>query len=98
MILVSKIVTLISFILGTILFALFLYLGEGYIPMMIGFKFLIAAVLINAIFFFCNLILAIIRNENNLGHLKTCGIILLNIPIAITYFYIIIHIHFPVRL
>lgn len=96
MIQVSKIVTHISFILGTILFALFLYLGETYISIMLGFKFVITAVLINAIFFLCNLILAIFKNENNLEHLKTCGIILLNVPIAITYFYVIIHLTFTV--
>jgi hypothetical protein len=52
MIEVSKIVTLMSFILGTILFSLFLYLGEAYIPLLVGFKFVIAAILINAVFFF----------------------------------------------
>ncbi len=92
---VSKIIVLISFIIGTILFSLFLYLGESKIPIMIGFKFVIVAIVINAIFFFANLLLSSIYSENRIDYIKTCGIILINIPIAILYLYIIISIEFP---
>ena len=92
---VSKIVALISFIIGTIVFSLFLYLGESKIPIMIGFKFVIAAIVINAIFFFANLLLSAIYSENRIDYIKTCGIILLNIPVAIFYLYIILSNEFP---
>jgi hypothetical protein len=92
---VGKIIAVISFMFGTILFSLFLYLGESYIPIMLGVKFVIVALFINTIFFFGNLILSVTNIENRIEFLKTCGIILLNIPVAILYFYIIISIEFP---
>ncbi len=92
---VSKSVALISFIIGTILFSLFLYLGESQIPIMIGIKFVIAAIAINAILFLANLLLSAIYVENRMDYIKTCGIILLNIPIAIFYLYVILSIEFP---
>ncbi|MBU3821159.1 hypothetical protein KO566_03730 [Flavobacteriaceae bacterium XHP0103] len=87
---VSKIVALISFIIGTTLFSLFLYLGESHISVIIGAKFLIVAVLINVILFVLNLLLALVPNENRIEYLKTGGFILLNIPMAILYIYVII--------
>ncbi len=91
----SKIIALFSFIIGTILFSSFLYFGESKIPVMIGVKFVIVAILINTILFLANLIIALFNSENRFEYLKTCGLILLNIPIAILYFYIIISIKLP---
>lgn len=88
----SKIITLCCFVIGTTLFSLFLYLGESRIPVMIGIKFVIVAILINTILFLANLIIALFSSENRFEHIKTCGLILLNIPIAILYFRIIISI------
>lgn len=89
---VSKIIALLSFVIGTILFSSFLYFGESKIPIMIGIKFIIVAILINTILFLANLIIALFNSENRFEYLKTCGVILLNIPIAILYFRIIISI------
>ena len=88
----SKIITLCCFVIGTTLFSLFLYLGESKIPIMIGIKFIIVAILINTILFLANLIIALLNSENRFEYLKTCGLILLNIPIAILYFRIILSI------
>lgn len=92
---VSKTVALISFLIGTILFSLFLYLGESKIPTMIGIKFVIVAIAINAILFLANLLLSAIHADNRIEYIKTCGIIILNIPIAIFYLYVILSIEFP---
>jgi hypothetical protein len=92
---VSKIVALFSFVIGTILFSLYIYFGESLVTLEVGFKFVIAAIFINLFFFFANLILAMFSYQNRIVFLKTCGIILLNIPIAIFYLYIILSIEFP---
>lgn len=87
---VSKIVSLISFIIGTILFSLYLYFGESDTLINIGIKFVIVAIAINIILLFSNLLLSAVYAENRFGHIKTCGIILLNIPIAIFYLRILL--------
>ena len=92
--LTSRATALLSFGFGTILFSLFLYFGESIVPIMVGVKFVIVAILVNSILFFTNIILAITNSKNRMELLKTCGILLLNIPIAILYFYIVISIKF----
>lgn len=86
----SNIFALLSFVIGTILFSSFLYLGESKISVIFGIKFVIAAFLINTILLLANLIIALLNSENRFEHLKTCGLILLNIPMALLYFRIII--------
>ncbi|AUP78310.1 hypothetical protein [Flavivirga eckloniae] len=92
---ISKITAAASFGIGTILFSLFLYYGEAHIPAITGLRFLIIAFLINFIFLLVNMILAVITSKDRIDHIKTCGIILLNIPIAILYLYVIISIKSP---
>ena len=92
--LTSRAIALLSFGFGTILFSLFLYFGESIVPIMVGVKFVIVAILVNSILFLTNIILAITNSENRIELLKTCAILLLNIPIAILYFYIVISIEF----
>lgn len=91
----SKIVAFMSFIIGTILFSLYLYFGESDTLIDIGIKFVIAAIAINIILLFSNLLLSAVYAENRIEYLKTCGIILLNIPIVIFYLYVILSIEFP---
>lgn len=92
---ISKLVALFSFVFGTILFSLFIYLGESYISIYIGVKYVIITLIINFILFMSNLLSSAVHNEKRIDYLKTCGIMLLNIPIAILYLYIIISIQFP---
>lgn len=82
---VSKIVALISFIIGTVLFSLFLYQERPETSIMVGIKFIITAFVVNGILFFANLLVSAIYVENRINHIKTCGIMLLNIPVAIFY-------------
>lgn len=93
--LVGRITAIASFIIGTILFALFIYLGEQNIPIIIGFKFTIVTVLINFILFLSNFIIMIIDTKNRMELLKTSGAIILNILVIILYLYIMISITFP---
>ena|SRR5690606_2750793 len=78
----SNIVALMSFVIGTTLFSLFFYLSKSETLLMIGLIFVIAAILINSILLFANLLVSAIYIENRINHIKTCGILLLNIPIA----------------
>lgn len=87
---IGKIVALISFLIGTTLFSFFLYFGETTIPIMLGFKFIIVAFIINLILLMANLLIFLFDFRNRSEYLKTCGIILINIPVSILYFYIII--------
>ena len=87
---VGRTVAIISFIIGTILFSFFLYFGETFIPTMVGLKFIIVAIVLNSILLASNFLTLLINETDRYENLKTCGIILLNIPIAILYFYIII--------
>lgn len=86
----SKSITIISFIIGTILFALQLYFSKSGALIFPGIIFILIATIINSI----SLIVLIFSLSGNNNHklelLKTCGIVLLNIPIAILYFYILI--------
>ena len=86
----SKSITIISFIIGTILFALQLYFNKSDALIYPGIIFILIATIINVISLIA-LVFSLLANTNyKLELLKTCGIVLLNIPIAILYFYIII--------
>jgi len=87
---IGKAVAILSFIMGTTLFSFFLYFGEQFIPIMVGLAFIGVAITLNTILLAANLIASLMNATNRYDNLKTCGIILLNIPIAILYFYIII--------
>ena len=85
----SKIVSALSFAIGTMLFSLFLYFGESVITIELGIKFVIVAFLVNSILFIANLIIAIAYNETRTESLKTCGLMLFNVPIALVYTYFV---------
>jgi len=87
---IGKAVAILSFIIGTTLFSFFLYFGEHFIPIVVGLAFIGVAITLNVILLVANLIMSLISETNRYENLKTCGIIILNIPIAILYFYIII--------
>lgn len=83
----SKALALLSFIIGTILFVLQLYF-QGTIRIIdIGLIFIIIAVIINTISLIALIFNLLVNTDYKLEILKTCGMILLNIPIAILYFY-----------
>ncbi|SFD61332.1 hypothetical protein SAMN04489722_11343 [Algibacter lectus] len=87
---IGRAVAILSFMIGTTLFSFFLYFGETFIPIGVGLGFIGVAITVNAILLVSNLIASLIYETDRYNNLKTCGIILMNIPIAILYFYIII--------
>jgi hypothetical protein len=93
----SKSIAFMSFIIGTILFALKLY--NPYLSKLtiIGALFVIVALAINSILLFglvfklCfGMLLKTLNHETIIQLATTIGIVLANIPIAILYFYILI--------
>ena len=90
----SKSIAVLSFSIGTTLFAIQLYFrGISFIS--VGFVFVIVAIIVNTISLIALIFTLLGSSKNKLELAKTCGIILLNIPIAILYFYILISIEFP---
>jgi hypothetical protein len=90
LILTGKITAILSFVIGTILLAFYLYFGESFIPITLGLGFVAVALIINTVLFIACLGSAIIYHRNRIELLKTCGLMLLNIPISIGYFYMVI--------
>ncbi len=90
LILTGKITALLSFVIGTMLLAFYLYFGESFIPIPLGLGFVVIALIVNTILFIIILGSAIIYQRSRIELLKTCGLMLLNIPIAIGYFYMVI--------
>ncbi|WP_166967601.1 hypothetical protein [Yeosuana marina] len=90
----EKTIALLSFLIGTALLSIYLYFGNPNTIKTVGLYFVITAFIINSLLFFINLIGIIIDNKNRVELIKTCGIMLLNIPIAILYLYMIISIIF----
>lgn len=86
----GEIIALLSFVIGTTLLSLYLYFGESFIPLKLGIGFVLMAIVVNIIIFTVVLGSAILTKQHRSDAIKTCGIMLLNIPIAIVYFFIII--------
>ena len=90
----SKVIAILSFIIGTILFVLQLYYPYLVKLSSIGIIFIIIEVIINSILLFglifrllFSLIFNTLNHNNKLRLLKSIGLVLLNIPIAILYLY-----------
>jgi hypothetical protein len=86
----SKSIAIISFTIGSILFSLQLYLRESTILIYTGIIFILLAIIINSIALIALIFSLLGRTNQKLDLLKTCGIVLLNIPIGALYFYILI--------
>ena len=90
----SKVIAVLSFVFGTILFALQLYFNKTEMFLFPGLVFVIVAFIVNTLSLLA-LIISLLGNTNQKFELlKTCGIVLINIPIVILYFYLLIQITF----
>jgi uncharacterized membrane protein YiaA len=86
----SKAIAITSFVIGTTLFVLQLYNSDTPLLIYSGFLFIIIAFTINT-FSLIGLIYYLLGKTNEKSELlKTIGIVLSNLPIAILYFYILI--------
>lgn len=86
----SKSIAFISFIIGTILFALQMYNTTSFAFVYPGILFIIIAFILNTITFLALGFSMLGSSTDKTEILKTIGIVLLNIPIAFIYFYILI--------
>lgn len=86
----GKIVALLSFVIGTILLSLYLYFGDLAITTGFAISFIAIALIVNSILFAIILVSAIFKPNNRTNAIETCGLMLLNIPIAILYFYMVV--------
>jgi uncharacterized membrane protein len=81
---------LLSFIIGTILLAIFLITQKFDSIVTIGIYFVIIAFWYNLLIFIITLLTAIYYWQNRIELLGHCGLLLLNLPIAIGYFFIVL--------
>lgn len=86
----SKSIASISFVIGTVLFALQLYNTTSFAFVYPGILFIIIAFVINTICFLALGFSLFNAKIKRTVILKTIGMVVLNIPIAILYFYILI--------
>ena len=86
----GKAIALVSFVIGTCLLSFYLYFGESFIPFEFSIGFIITAFIVNLIVFIVLIGYAILNTHHRFEALKTCGFMLLNIPIAVLYFYIVL--------
>lgn len=82
---------LLSFIIGTILLAIFLITQKFDSIVTIGIYFVVIALWYNLVVFIITLISAMYYWQNRIELLGHCGLLLLNIPIAIGYFFIVLN-------
>ena len=83
--------SLLSFIIGTILLLLFLITRKFNAVITVGIYYVVIAFLYNLIIFVITLILAVYYWQNRNELLGHCGLLLLNLPIAIGYFFIVLN-------
>jgi len=88
---ISKIAAGVSFILGTLLLVLFLFFREFESIVIFGLYYVLIAFIINAFIVIWLITRLIIHSEKWIELLKAIGVILINIPIAIGYFFVVIN-------
>ncbi|MFD1063330.1 hypothetical protein ACFQ1Q_08725 [Winogradskyella litorisediminis] len=86
----GKIIALLSFVIGTIVLAFYLYFGESVIKIYAAFLYIMVALIINTVIFAVILGATILNKTNRIEGVKTLAIMLCNIPISILYFYMVI--------
>ncbi len=85
---IGRIVTTTSFLIGTI-FLLSYIISRDLTIAVLGFYYLIIATIINLIALIIFLILAFNNPKNKNKYLKTILVMLINIPIATIYYFIV---------
>ena len=87
---IGQVVALLSFVIGTILLAVFLYFGENVMGIGFAFATVVVLLIINIVLFTVVLGSTLLNSHRRKEGWTTCGLMLLNIPITIGYFYIVI--------
>lgn len=86
----GQIIALLSFVTGTTFLALYLYFGEAVVNVFYGLVFVIVSVIVNTVVFMFVLGSASLYKTHRKEGLITCLVMLLNIPIALLYFFMVI--------
>ncbi|TCK66851.1 hypothetical protein DFQ05_2136 [Winogradskyella wandonensis] len=86
----GRLIALLSFVIGTMLLAFYLYFGESTVQIHVAILFIVIAFILNTILFAVILGATLLNKTNRIEGLKTLVIMLCNIPISILYFYMVI--------
>ncbi|WP_460218165.1 hypothetical protein [Psychroserpens sp. MEBiC05023] len=86
----GKVIALLSFVLGTTLLSFFLYFGPQFIGLGFALFCVVFMIITNIAIFAAIVGSAILKKVCRLDAFKTCCIMLLNIPVAILYFIMVI--------
>ena len=78
-----------SLIIGTALFLLYIFSQNTEI-IILGFVYLCIATVLNLMLFLSLLIMVLSDAKSRIENLKSMGLLIINIPIAILYFFILI--------
>ncbi len=81
---------LLFFFIGTLLFLLQLLIGELSVITILGYFYVIFAIIVNLIMLVIQLLILAFRDDK-LMTLKSIGILLLNVPIAYLYYYTVLN-------
>ncbi|MEM7163542.1 MAG: hypothetical protein AAF487_14010 [Bacteroidota bacterium] len=87
---IAHFIAAISFLLGTLIFATFAVSRESGIAI-IGLYYLMIAFTVNMIMLLILLILCVVEKHQLKSHLRSIGILVINIPVAIIYFVLFTH-------
>jgi len=93
---ISKTTAVISFILGSIIF-LWYFLTSAELSLLIGFYFIVIAAIVNSVLVLIHTWF-LARDQEKFLHLRSFGLLLLNIPIAVIYIYFVLVLLNTVRL
>src|SRR5690606_20688991 len=87
---IGKLSALLSFLIGTILFGVFTFFIQSILMFKIGVIYILISLIVNTFIFIHLLYKAYFKPKYRLELIKTCGIMLLNIPNTIGYLYLIV--------
>jgi len=88
---ICKFTALVSFTIGTILVILFAMNKAQDSLIIIGFYYIFIAVMLNSILLFCVFISVLYFSQHRQELLAHCGLVLLNIPVALGYFFLVLN-------
>jgi hypothetical protein len=86
----ARITALVSFVVGTMMLAFYLYYGESALNIGFTLFFIATAFIVNIVLFVILFLSALTNKTNRYNTLETCGLMLLNIPVTVLYFYMVI--------
>lgn len=86
--LTGKISAAISFIIGTLLLSVFMYFESDFL-LILGFYYTLIAAIYNTILFVIIITAALINETFRKELMITSGLVILNLPVAIGYIYIV---------